>query len=92
MAAHFSIEIAYLLTGLILPVFYIPQIVRLLRDSTGIASYSLYKASWQFMLRLPNLVFVVVVVQNRFMLVMLVADLTDLVGQITCVVDSLRSQ
>ena len=92
MAAHFSIEIAYLLTGLILPVFYIPQIVRLLRDSTGIASYSLYKASWQFMLRLPTLVFAVVVVQNGFMIVVLAADLTGRVGEIAAAVHSLRRQ
>lgn len=92
MAAHFTIEIAYLLTGLILPVFYIPQIVRLLRDSTGIASYSLYKAAWQFTLRLPTLVFAVVVVQNGFMIVVLAADLTGRVGEIAAAVHSLRRQ
>lgn len=61
------IEFLYVFCGLALPFFYAPQIVRLARDQTKLAGYSLSKSVTQFALRLPALFFVVTVVQNPLM-------------------------
>lgn len=68
------IEYAYLISGLILPLFYLPQIFKLRNDSSLLASYSLSKSTAQFILRLPTLAFAYFIVASPFMNVVLAAD------------------
>lgn len=68
------IEFIYLVTGLLLPLFYVPQILRIREDQSLLAAYSLNKATAQLILRLPALVFAVAIVQNDYMIVVLCAD------------------
>lgn len=68
------IEIAYLISGLILPLFYLPQIFKLRQDKSLLASYSMSKSAAQFILRLPTLAFAYVIVGSPFMNIVLTAD------------------
>lgn len=70
-----SLEILYLCSGLLLPLFYAPQIAKLLSDSSGLASYSLSKAAVQGALRFPALLFGMFVVQNTLFIAIVALDL-----------------
>lgn len=61
---NFYIELIYIISGLVLPFVYYPQIRRLLRDRTNLASYSLSKSSIQLALRVPALAFGVIVLSS----------------------------
>lgn len=50
--------VAYTTAGLILPLFYLPQIRTCLRDATGLLAFSMGKAFTQFWLRAAMLPFV----------------------------------
>lgn len=70
-----NIETLYLYSGLLLPLFYLPQIVKLLNDHSGLASYSLSKAVIQGALRFPSLFFGVYVVHNSTLITIVSMDL-----------------
>lgn len=61
------IEFIYVFCGLALPFFYAPQIIRLARDQTKLAGYSVGKSAIQFSLRIPALIFALFVVQHPLM-------------------------
>lgn len=61
------IEFVYVFCGLVLPAFYIPQILKLTRDNSRLAGFSLGKAVSQLILRVPALVFAVFVVKHPLM-------------------------
>lgn len=92
MTIEHCIELLYFATGIALPIFYAPQITRLLNDNTKAASFSLSKAMWQFFLRLPALLFAIVVVKSGFMIIVLLFDLAGRAGEIAAAVISLRRQ
>lgn len=86
------IEYLYLISGVILPLFYVPQILRFGHDTTQLASYSLSKAACQFLLRVPALLFAVLVVQNGFMNFVLGLDLLGRAIELATAVTALRRQ
>lgn len=51
-------QVMYVAAGLALPLYYVPQIRRCLRDRSGLASYSMGKSGTQLILRLLMLPFV----------------------------------
>lgn len=86
------IEFTYLITGLLLPLFYVPQILRIREDRSLLAAYSLNKATAQLILRLPALIFAVVVVQSDYMIIVLCADVLGRVVEWATAVWVLRKQ
>lgn len=86
------IEFLYVFSGLVLPAFYLPQILKLARDQTGLAGYSLGKATSQLLLRLPALVFVVTVVQNPLMNLVVSMDVLGRGVELVTAIASLRRQ
>jgi len=86
------IEFLYVFSGLMLPAFYLPQILKLARDQTGLAGYSLGKATSQLLLRLPALVFVVAVVQNPLMNLVVSMDVLGRGVELVTALTSLRRQ
>lgn len=83
---------AYLVSGLVLPLFYLPQILRFRTDRTRLASYSMSKSVAQFLLRGPTLVFALVVVQHDFMTFVLSLDLLGRAAELWAAVAALRRQ
>lgn len=53
-----AIQYLYIAAGLVLPLYYIPQIRRCMRDETLLSSYSMGKSGTQFVLRLSMMPFV----------------------------------
>lgn len=45
------VQVVYVVAGLVLPLYYVPQITRCWHDRTGLASYSMGKSGTQLMLR-----------------------------------------
>lgn len=86
------IEYSYLIGGLVLPIFYLPQILRLLRDDSLASSFSLSKAFWQLLLRSPTLPFAIWVVNNNFMTVVLTFDLLGRCAELATALYALRRQ
>jgi hypothetical protein len=86
------IEILYLVSGMLLPLFYLPQILRLQNDATKLASFSLLKAVTQLFLRLPVLLFSYVIVGNVFMNVVVTADVLGRAIECLAACRSLRRQ
>lgn len=86
------IEIVYLVSGLILPAFYIPQIIKLYRDESGLASYSIAKSAAQLFLRLPALAFSLFVVKSDYMNAVLAADVVGRVVEFGVAMLALRRQ
>ncbi|MEJ8837751.1 hypothetical protein [Ramlibacter sp. AN1133] len=82
----------YLVSGAVLPLFYLPQILRFRRDQTLLASYSLSKAACQLLLRMPALLFALFIVHNMFMNVVLSLDLAGRCLELVAAVTSLRVQ
>ena len=87
-----GVEIAYLASGVLLPVFYLPQILKLWRDKTRLGSYSLSKATAQLVLRLPVLVFAVVVVKHDYMTMVVTGDVLGRVVELAVALRALRHQ
>ncbi|UUZ66562.1 hypothetical protein LP417_33985 (plasmid) [Polaromonas sp. P1-6] len=86
------IEIVYLVSGLVLPIFYFPQVYKLYNDNTGLASYSLGKCAAQLLLRLPALAFALFVVKSDYMNAVLAADVLGRVAEFSTAIYSLRRQ
>jgi hypothetical protein len=86
------IEYLYLISGVVLPLFYLPQILRFRNDRTELASYSLSKAMCQFLLRIPALLFAIFVVQNGFMNFVLGLDLLGRAAELAMAANCLRRQ
>lgn len=87
-----AVEMAYLVSGVLLPVFYAPQIVKLWRDTTRLGSYSLSKATAQLALRVPVLVFAVVIVNHSFMTFVVLADMLGRMLELAVALRALRHQ
>lgn len=68
------IEFVYVFCGLILPAFYIPQIIKLSKDQTKLAGYSIGKAISQFLLRIPALIFTIFIIKHPLMNLVVVLD------------------
>lgn len=52
-------EVAYIVGGLLLPLFYLPQVTSCWRDRTGLASYSVSKCVTQVACRVVMMPFIV---------------------------------
>jgi hypothetical protein len=87
-----TIEFLYLASGVALPVFYFPQITKFATDETLLASYSLSKSLAQFLLRVPTLLFALVIVSNPFMNMVLALDLCGRGIELASACVSLRRQ
>lgn len=61
------IEFIYVFCGLLLPAFYIPQILRVAKDQSKLAGYSLGKSVSQLILRIPALIFAVFIIEHPLM-------------------------
>lgn len=86
------IEVLYLCSGLMLPLFYAPQIAKLLHDRTDLASYSLSKAAVQGALRFPALLFGLFVVQNNLFVLIVSLDLLGRTAEFFVAIASLLRQ
>ena len=86
------IGLLYVASGLLLPLFYAPQILRLRRDATKLDSYSLSKAVAQFLLRIPALLFAIAVVRNDLMIFVVALDLVGRFTEVAVALSSLRRQ
>jgi hypothetical protein len=64
----------YVITGLLLPLFYLPQIQKLRSDVSCLAAYSLHKAIAQLALRLVGMAYVVFVNQDPYIMLVIAAD------------------
>lgn len=87
-----TVELLYLISGVVLPLFYLPQILRFRGDQTRLASYSLSKSLCQLLLRVPAMIFALVVVQNTFMTFVLALDLAGRAFELFAAILTLRSQ
>jgi hypothetical protein len=87
-----TVELLYLASGVVLPLFYLPQMLRIYNDRTRLASYSLIKALCQLLLRLPAMAFAVAVVGNGFMVFVLALDIAGRLAELCIAIWSLRSQ
>lgn len=81
-----------LIAGLILPLFYIPQIQKLRRDHSGLAAYSLRKAIAQLALRGVGMVYIVVVNQDPFIVLVIAADVLGRSIELAVAITALRQQ
>lgn len=86
------INALYVVSGLLLPLFYFPQILRLLADQTDLASYSVSKAAIQFLLRIPALAFAVYTVDNDLMTLVLTLDLLGRAAEVAAAFWAMRRQ
>lgn len=86
------ISLLYVASGLLLPLFYAPQILRLRCDATKLGSYSLSKAAAQLLLRVPALLFAIAVVRNDLMIFVLALDLAGRSADVAVALGSLRRQ
>lgn len=85
------IEWVYLSAGVLLPLFYVPQMVRCLRDETGLGSYSLRKAGVQLMLRILMMPFILSF-SDLTMTVVVSLDLLGRATELLAAITSLRAQ
>lgn len=72
-----SAEKLYLAAGFVFALWYIPQIIRLMRDTTGAAALSLNTLFFQMCLRVPGLLYSCLAEQNVVFYVILL----DAVGR-----------
>ena len=86
------IDALYVVSGLLLPLFYLPQILRLLADQTDLASYSVSKAAIQLLLRMPALAFAVFTVDNDLMTLVLTLDLLGRAAEVAAAYRAMRRQ
>ena len=85
------VETTYVVAGVLLPLFYLPQVVRCMRDDTGLVSYSLRKAGVQFTLRLLMMPFILGI-GNLTMTVVVSLDLLGRATELLAAITSLRAQ
>ena len=86
------IELLYLASGLMLPLFYVPQILKIQSDNTLLEAYSISKALIQLLLRFPSLLFACVIVDNFFMNTVLLADILGRAIELVSAYSSLKRQ
>jgi hypothetical protein len=87
-----TIEALYLVTGMFLPIFYMPQIIQLYQDTTRLSSYSFSKATAQLILRLPALAFSAFVVQSPYMNIVLTFDVVGRLAEWVTAIYSMKKQ
>jgi hypothetical protein len=85
------ITVVYIVGGVILPLFYLPQIRRCYLDNSGLASFSMTKAAVMTVLRLAMLPFVLRV-GNDVMSFIVVLDTAGRLLELLAAVKSLRRQ
>lgn len=85
------VEMTYIAAGVALPLFYIPQIARCLKDDAGLVSYSLRKSGMQLGLRVLMLPFIWDV-GNTTMTWIVGLDLVGRVAELAAALTSLRAQ
>lgn len=85
------ISFAYIAAGIILPMYYVPQVMRLLTDNSGLNSYSMSKSSSQTLLRLVMMPFVIGV-GNDTMTCIVALDMFGRLAELSAAVHSLRRQ
>lgn len=81
----------YLLAGVIMPIFYVPQILSCIRDSTGLKSFSVSKSMCQLLLRVAMLPFLVLV-ENHVILGIALFDIAGRVTEFVVAIGALRRQ
>lgn len=81
----------YLMAGMILPVFYLPQILHCIRDNTQLHAFSMSKSLSQLILRLAMLPFLLHV-DNSVIIAIAMFDLTGRITEFSFAVHSLRRQ
>lgn len=86
-----SAEIVYVLAGIVLPLFYLPQIRRCMQDQTMLASYSLRKSAFQCALRVAMMPFIMHVA-NQTMVMVVSLDLMGRGLELLAALMSLRAQ
>ena len=86
-----SWEVVYVCAGVVLPLFYLPQIRRCSADQSGLASYSLRKAGFQFVLRVVMMPFITQV-GSPTMTFVVALDLAGRGAELLAAVLSLRAQ
>jgi len=86
-----STQLIYIAAGLLLPLYYVPQIRRCLADRTLLASYSMGKSGPQLMLRIAMMPFVFSV-GDMTMSVIVSLDLLGRLAEMWAAVWSLRRQ
>ena len=82
----------YLATGLTLPLFYIPQILKLLRDHTELAAYSMTKAIAQLLLRAVGMVYVFTVNLDPNIMIVIGADVLGRSVELAVAISAMRKQ
>lgn len=87
-----EIEASYLVSGFVLPLFYIPQMAKLWHDNTRLESYSLSKATAQLSLRFPALLFGMFVANSVVMTIAVAADMLGRCLEMVCAFTALRRQ
>lgn len=78
-----SIKFIYLWAGGLIAVFYVPQIIRLVKDNTGASAISVSAWLGWSILRIPALIYSVLVPQDW---VMLFVTLMDITGRISILI------
>ena len=84
-------EVVYVIAGIALPAYYVPQIRTSLRDRTGMAAYSMSKAATQLLLRVAMLPFVFGI-GNVTMILIVSLDFLGRTAEFFTAVWSLRKQ
>ena len=82
----------YLATGLTLPLFYIPQILKLLRDHTKLAAYSMTKAIAQLLLRAVGLLYVFTVNLDPNIMIVIGADVLGRSIELAVAINAMHKQ
>lgn len=85
------ITAVYMAAGMILPLYYVPQIVRLAKDDSGLESYSMSKSATQTSLRIVMMPFVFGV-GNLTMTFIVSLDLLGRLVELGTAVAALRRQ
>lgn len=86
------LEAIYLLTGLLLPLFYLPQIQKLRHDSSGLAAYSMRKAIAQLVLRMAGMLYVVFVNKDPYIMFVILADVAGRLTELGFALRALQRQ
>ena len=81
----------YLATGLVLPMFYIQQVVVCMRDQSRLHAFSMSKATTQLLLRLSMIPFLLTI-DSREILCIALLDLIARFAEVFAAISSLRRQ
>lgn len=85
-------EALYLASGVILPLYYAPQIRACVRDDTRLEAYSLRKAANQLALRVAGMPFLVGTIGNHFLTFVVCLDVAGRSCEVGAALYSLRRQ